>query len=127
MTDCRRGWRGAAPPAGSARDRYFVGRGSVYGRLEELGWPVATVREEISARMPTPEEAGALGDSARRAVIEVLHTSMNGWKRPFEVTRLIIAPIATPWTTRFRSRTEAGEPGRNRLLAVRQNHEKAMT
>jgi GntR family transcriptional regulator len=72
-----------------ATDR-SLGRGSIYGRLEELGWPVAIIREEISARMPTPDEAGALKMPPGVPVIEVLHTSMDDWKRPFEVTQLIM-------------------------------------
>jgi GntR family transcriptional regulator len=64
-----------------------LGEGSIYARFEELGWPVARIREEISARMPTPEEAGALSMPPGVPLIEVLHTSMDDWKRPFEVTR----------------------------------------
>jgi GntR family transcriptional regulator len=67
-----------------------LGTGSIYARFEELGWPVARIREEISARMPTPDEAGVLSVPPGVPVIEVLHTSMDDWKRPFEVTRLLM-------------------------------------
>jgi GntR family transcriptional regulator len=63
---------------------------SMYARLEELGWPVARVREEITARMPTVEEAGALGMPSGVPVIELLHTSMDDWKRPFAVVRVLM-------------------------------------
>jgi GntR family transcriptional regulator len=67
-----------------------LGRGSIYGRLEELGWPVAGIREEVSARMPDPDEVDALAMPPGVPVIEVLHTSMDDWKRPFEVTRFVM-------------------------------------
>jgi GntR family transcriptional regulator len=67
-----------------------LGRGSIYARFEELGWPVTNIREEISARMPTPDEAGALQMPPGIPVIEIFHTSMDDWKRPFEVTQLIM-------------------------------------
>jgi GntR family transcriptional regulator len=67
-----------------------LGKGSIYARFEELGWPVARIREEISARMPGPDEATSLAMPPGVPVIEVLHTSMDDWKRPFEVTRFVM-------------------------------------
>jgi len=67
-----------------------LGKGSIYGRFEELGWPVARIREEISARMPSPDEAASLAMPPGVPVIDVLHTSMDDWKRPFEVTRFVM-------------------------------------
>jgi GntR family transcriptional regulator len=67
-----------------------LGKGSIYGRFEELGWPVARIREEISARMPGPDEAKSLAIPPGVPVIEVLHTSMDDWKRPFECTRFVM-------------------------------------
>ena len=67
-----------------------IGPGSIYGRLDELGWPVAGIREEVSARMPSPDEIDALAMPPGVPVIEVLHTSMDDWKRPFEVTRFVM-------------------------------------
>jgi GntR family transcriptional regulator len=40
--------------------------------------------------MPTPDEAGALSMPPGVPLIEVLHTSMDDWKRPFEVTRFVM-------------------------------------
>lgn len=54
-----------------------LGSGGVYARFEELGWPVARIREEISARMPSPDEATSLLMPPGVPVIEVLHTSMD--------------------------------------------------
>lgn len=67
-----------------------LGKGGIYARFEELGWPVARIREEISARMPGPDEAASLAMPPGVPVIEVLHTSMDDWKRPFEVTRFVM-------------------------------------
>jgi GntR family transcriptional regulator len=67
-----------------------LGPGSIYARLEELGWPVALIREEVSARLPTPDEAESLAIPPGVPVIEMIHTSMDDWKRPFEVTRFVM-------------------------------------
>jgi GntR family transcriptional regulator len=37
-----------------------TGSGSIYARFEELGHPIVRMREEISARLPTPEESQRL-------------------------------------------------------------------
>lgn len=34
-----------------------LGKGSIYERFEELGYPIARIREEISARMRTPRRS----------------------------------------------------------------------
>jgi GntR family transcriptional regulator len=66
------------------------GEDNLYAHLEEKGWPVARIREEVTARMPTPDEAKSLGITEQIPVIEVTHTSMDDWKRPFEVTRFVM-------------------------------------
>lgn len=67
-----------------------LGKGSIYARFEELGYPIARVREEISARMPNPEEMTELGMPPGVPVIEVLHTGFDEQHRPFEVTRFVM-------------------------------------
>lgn len=64
-----------------------MGRGSLYARFEELGPPIARIREEVTARMPSPEEIDQLALPGGVPVIEVLHTSIDHQGRPFEVTR----------------------------------------
>lgn len=64
-----------------------MGKGSLYARLEELGHPIARIREEVSARMPNPDEAERLSIPYGVPVIEVLHTGIDERGRPFEVTR----------------------------------------
>ncbi|WBB81282.1 GntR family transcriptional regulator [Micromonospora sp. WMMD882] len=67
-----------------------LGRGSIYARFEELGYPIARIREEISARMPTPEEAKGLSIPPGVPVIEVLHTGIDDKMQAFEVTRFVM-------------------------------------
>lgn len=64
-----------------------LGHGSLYSRLEDLGYPVVRIRECVLARLPKPDEATSLKMSPGVPVLEVLHTSFDGDGRPFEVTR----------------------------------------
>jgi GntR family transcriptional regulator len=66
-----------------------AGPHGIYGRLEELGHTMTRVRDEISARMPTPEEAGLLELPSGVPVLEVLHTSLDQDLEPFEVSRYV--------------------------------------
>jgi GntR family transcriptional regulator len=67
-----------------------LGRGSIYGRFEDLGYSITRIREEVSARMPTPEEAHGLDIPPGVPVLEVLHTSYDQAHQPFEVTRFVL-------------------------------------
>uniref|UniRef100_A0AAU2A4W7 GntR family transcriptional regulator n=1 Tax=Streptomyces sp. NBC_00093 TaxID=2975649 RepID=A0AAU2A4W7_9ACTN len=66
-----------------------TGKDGIYGRLEELGHVMTRVRDEITARMPTPAEAGVLALPSGVPVIEVLHTSLDQEGEPFEVSRYV--------------------------------------
>lgn len=77
---------GDSPPA-SAK---MLGKGSIYARFEELGVPIARIREEISTRMPNLDEMAGLGLPPGVPVIEVLHTGFDEQRRPFEVTRFVM-------------------------------------
>ncbi|WP_173877873.1 GntR family transcriptional regulator [Streptomyces sp. 3214.6] len=66
-----------------------TGQDGIYGRLEELGHVMTRVRDEITARMPTPAEAAVLGLPSGVPVIEVLHTSLDQEGEPFEVSRYV--------------------------------------
>lgn len=66
-----------------------TGKDGIYGRLEELGHVMTRVRDEISARMPTPEEAAILELLPGVPVLEVLHTSLDQDGVPFEVSRYV--------------------------------------
>jgi GntR family transcriptional regulator len=67
-----------------------LGTGSIYARLEDQGYPLASIREEITARMPTPLEAQGLATSPGVPVIELLHTSYDHHSVAFEVTRFVM-------------------------------------
>ncbi|MEV8333351.1 GntR family transcriptional regulator [Streptomyces niveus] len=66
-----------------------TGKDGIYGRLEELGHVMTRVRDEISARMPTPAEASILELLPGVPVLEVLHTSLDQNGTPFEVSRYV--------------------------------------
>lgn len=66
-----------------------TGKDGIYGRLEELGHLMTRVRDEISARMPTPAEAAILDLLPGVPVLEVLHTSLDQDGVPFEVSRYV--------------------------------------
>ncbi|MFD9608056.1 GntR family transcriptional regulator [Streptomyces sp. NPDC059083] len=66
-----------------------TGKDGIYGRLEELGHVMTRVRDEISTRMPTPEEAAVLDLLPGVPVLEVLHTSLDQEGVPFEVSRYV--------------------------------------
>jgi len=65
------------------------GPNGIYGRLEELGHVMTRVRDEISARVPTPHDAALLDLLPGVPVLEVLHTSLGQDGEPFEVTRYV--------------------------------------
>jgi GntR family transcriptional regulator len=62
----------------------------IYAYLETLGYTMTQAREEITARVPTPEEAESLRIRPGVPIIEVLHTSISQDAEPFDVTRFIL-------------------------------------
>jgi GntR family transcriptional regulator len=67
-----------------------TGSGSIYGRFADLGHTITRVREEISARMPRPDETNILAIPPGVPVLEVLHTGIDQDGTPFEVTRFVM-------------------------------------
>jgi GntR family transcriptional regulator len=67
-----------------------MGPGSIYGRFNDLGHSIMRVREEICARMPTPDETRGLSIPDGVPVIDVLHTGIDQDGRPFEVTHFVM-------------------------------------
>lgn len=63
-----------------------MGKGSLYGRFEDLGHRITWTREEVLSRMPTREETEGLKVPAAVPVIEVTHTGIDQDDKPFEVT-----------------------------------------
>lgn len=67
-----------------------TGHGSIYERLAELGHEITTTREEITARMPRPDEVTTLSIPPGVPVIELLHTGLDQHGRAFECTRFVL-------------------------------------
>lgn len=68
----------------------LMGRGSLYARCEELGYTISSIREEVTARMPSPEETRGLGIPDGVPVLEILHTGFDEHGTAFEVTRFVM-------------------------------------
>jgi len=62
----------------------------IHGILEERGHTMTRLREEVSARMPTAEEAELLRLSSGVPVLDVLHTSIDQNGHPYELTRFVM-------------------------------------
>lgn len=67
-----------------------TGRGSIYERFAERGHRINSVREEITARMPSRTERDLLSIPTGVPIIELLHTGLDQDGRPFEVTRFVM-------------------------------------
>ena len=70
-------------PLGESAD---LGEGDLYARFEDVGYLIARIREEVSARMPDPGETEGLMIPEGVPVLEVTHTGIDAHHRPFEVT-----------------------------------------
>lgn len=74
-------------PVGDSADLDACG---IYVHFEQAGHTVRRIREEVSARMPTPEEAHGLAIPDGVPVLVVLHTSIDQHGQAFEVTRFVM-------------------------------------
>jgi len=70
------------------------GPGGIYARLEEQGHILERFTEEVSARMPTPEEARALNLSPGVPVFRLVRTAYDTDGRAVEVCDTIMAADA---------------------------------
>lgn len=70
------------------------GPGGIYARLEEAGHTLERFTEEVSARMPTPEEARALALPPGVPVFRLVRTAYDTDDRPVEVCDTIMASDA---------------------------------
>lgn len=62
----------------------------IHGVLEDKGHAVVRINDEVSARMPTPDEVRHLQLLQGVPVLDVLHTSLDEEGEPFEVTRFVM-------------------------------------
>lgn len=67
-----------------------LGSGDLYARLEDQGHRITYTREEVTARMPTPEESSGLALPDGVPVLVVLHTGLDQQRQPFEVTEFVM-------------------------------------
>jgi len=70
------------------------GPGGIYARLEESGHILERFTEEVSARMPTPDEARALALPPGVPVFRLVRTAFDTDDRPVEVCDTIMASDA---------------------------------
>jgi GntR family transcriptional regulator len=70
------------------------GPGGIYARLEEQGHTLERFTEEVSARMPTPDEARMLSLSPGVPVFRLVRTAYDLDGRPVEVCDTIMAADA---------------------------------
>ena len=61
-----------------------------YARFADLGHEIMRVRDEVTARMPTPDEVIGLTIPDGVPVLDVLHTGIDAEGQPFEVTNFIM-------------------------------------
>jgi len=71
--------------AGTAIEQLNTGPGGIYARMEEAGHTLSHFVEEVSARMPSPEERRSLDMSPGVPVITLVRTAYDTAERPLEV------------------------------------------
>jgi GntR family transcriptional regulator len=62
----------------------------IHGVFEDKGFVMARIQEEVTARMPRPDERTYLKLSPGVPVIDVLHTSVTSEQKPYELTRFVM-------------------------------------
>ena len=62
----------------------------IHGVFEDQGHVMTRIREEVSARMPRPEERRDLRLPPGVPVLDVLHTSLDQDGQPYELTRFVM-------------------------------------
>jgi GntR family transcriptional regulator len=62
----------------------------IHGVLEERGHTMTRIREEVSTRMPRPDETAAMRLRPGVPVLDVWHTSIDQDGEPYELTRFVM-------------------------------------
>lgn len=62
----------------------------IHGVLEDQGHTMHRIRDEISSRMPTPDERSRLELPPGVPVLDVLHTSIDQHGEAYELTRFVL-------------------------------------
>lgn len=71
-------------------DSADLGSEGIYGQFAAQGHVITHIREEITARMPSPDEAKQLEIPDGVPVIDLWHTGINADRQPFEVTHFVM-------------------------------------
>jgi GntR family transcriptional regulator len=89
---------------GTAIARRDTGPGGVYARLEERGHPIESFEEEITARMPTPEERSLLQIPEGVPVFRIVRRAYDADRRVLELTDTIMPADRYVLTYPFQAR-----------------------
>ncbi|MER5809610.1 GntR family transcriptional regulator [Streptomyces sp. NPDC002033] len=84
----------AALVAGTPITEADTGPGGIYARLAEIGHKPARFREEVRSRMPSAEEAEALGLAAGTPVVLICRTALTADGRAVEVNEMVLDSAA---------------------------------
>lgn len=76
---------------GTAIEQENPGPGGIYARLEDMGHRLDHFEEEVSTRMPTPDETRLLGLLPAVPVIHLIRTAYDAAGQPVEVCDTIMA------------------------------------
>lgn len=76
--------------AGSAITRPDPGAGGIYARLADLGHAPVRFREEVTSRLPLPDEAKVLGMTASTPVFLIARTAFDADGQPVEVNEMTL-------------------------------------
>lgn len=76
--------------AGSPITQIDTGDGGIYARLADLGHEPKRFREELRARMPSPEEAAVLGMGAGTPVMHIVRTAADASGRIVEINDMLL-------------------------------------
>lgn len=74
----------------SALTQTAPGPGGIYARLEDLGHQLTRMREDVTSRMPTPEEVEDLAIGAGVPVVDVWHTTFDQDAVAIETTHFVL-------------------------------------
>jgi GntR family transcriptional regulator len=78
-----------------------TGPGGGFARLEDAGYHLAEIEEEMSVRMPTSPESVSLHLPAGTPVVDLVRTTYDSTGRPVEVMLAVIAGDMTVFGDRF--------------------------
>lgn len=74
---------------GTAIEQDNTGHGGVYARLTDIGQPPTWFQEDVTARMPTPDEAARLALTAGTPVLAITRLVWGPTGRPVEVNDMV--------------------------------------